>query len=178
MIKNPGLPIGAQVPDFTLLDYFKKSFSLKEARAKGPLIVVLFRGGWCPYCSTYLRRVQAEMVEKANGLGAGIVAISSDAAGVPGDEVDKEALSFPILSDTEGKVLGLFNAANKLTQEEYIEEKKWHDLEAFSLNKLHLIAVPGVVVLDRMGKVVFCELNLDLSKRPDPIAVLKAVSEA
>jgi peroxiredoxin len=175
MIQNPGLPLGAQVPDFTLPDFFGKPFRMSEALARGPLIVVLFRGGWCPYCNTYLRRAQEEMAGKAAELGAGMVAISSDAPGVAADVVDKQALAFPVLSDPPGDVLGLFNAANALSPEEYAEEKKWHDIEAYSLNQSHVIAVPGVLVLGRDAKVAFCELNLDLSKRPDPQAVLKAV---
>lgn len=178
MILKTGLAPGSFAPDFTLNDFYRKPWRLREAQRKGPVVIVFFRGGWCPYCSAYLRRVQGELAEKVAALGGSIVAISSDSPGIPSEEVDKKALSFPVLSDPDGKVLDLFNAANHLSPSEYAAEKQWHDIEAYSLNKLHIIAVPGVTVLDQDGKVIFNELNLDLQKRPEPAAVLRVLKGA
>ncbi len=176
MEPKTGLPLGSKVPDFTLPDFNRQPYHLADALAKGPVVLVFFRGGWCPYCSAYLRRVQAELTKQVTALGGSIAAISSDSPGIPAEEVDKEALGFPVLSDPEGRVLATLNAANPLSPEEYAAEKQWHDLEAFSRNRLHIIAVPGVTAINRHGVVVFNELNLDLRLRPEPSAVLAALA--
>lgn len=178
MEPKTGLTLGAKAPDFTLPDFNRQPYHLADALAKGPVVLVFFRGGWCPYCSAYLRRVQAELTLPVRALGASIAAISSDSPGVPAEEVDKEALGFPVLSDPEGRVLAGLNAANALTPEEYEAERQWHDLEAFSRNRLRIIAVPGVTVLDRNGAVIFNELNLDLRLRPEPADILAALAKA
>jgi len=172
------MALGAQAPDFTLPDFHRQPWQLKVALARGPVVIVFFRGGWCPLCSAYLRRVKAELLAPAQALGATVVAISSDAPGVPSEHDDKDSLGFAVLSDPEGQMLSDYGAAKQLSPEEYALERQWHDLEAFSMNKKHLIAVPGVMVISRLAKVTFCELNPNLNLRPEPKRILEALTRS
>ncbi len=178
MTSHRGLSVGAQAPDFTLSDFQRKPWSLSQALIQGPVVIIFFRGGWCPFCSAYLRRAKAELLLPSQKLGASLVAISSDAPGVPSELDDKSAFGFSILSDPDGTMLEAYQAANRLSPEEYAMEKEWHDIEAFSLNKKHLIAVPGVTVLNRQGRVIYNELNLDLNLRPEPSRILEALKKS
>lgn len=175
MPSDPGLPLGVLAPDFELPDFHGQAYRLGEALARGPVLLIFFRGGWCPYCNTYLRRAQAELLGPLQARGASLAAISSDAPGVAADEVDKDALGFPVLSDPQGQVLEAYNACKRLSDEEYKAELQWHDIEKYSKDQRHITAIPGVILLSAKGRVLFSELNRDLHQRPDSAKILQAV---
>src|SRR5271155_3036466 len=48
------LAVGVTAPEFTLQDQNGRSVSSVELQTKGPLVIVFFRGRWCPFCMTSL----------------------------------------------------------------------------------------------------------------------------
>ena len=55
--------VGETAPDFTLPNANGKPVSLDEALARGPVVVVFYRGTWCPFCNTQLRALQQNLPE-------------------------------------------------------------------------------------------------------------------
>jgi protein-disulfide isomerase len=49
-----GLKVGDKAPDFVLKTADGKLFTLGEAIKSGPLVIVFYRGQWCPYCNKQL----------------------------------------------------------------------------------------------------------------------------
>lgn len=49
------LNVGAKMPAFNLKDANGKSVSSEDLLKQGNLVVVFYRGSWCPFCNTYLR---------------------------------------------------------------------------------------------------------------------------
>jgi thiol-disulfide isomerase/thioredoxin len=56
--KPEGLFINSKAYDFKAKDQDGKEVSLKELRKKGPVVVLFYRGNWCPYCNRELKRFQ------------------------------------------------------------------------------------------------------------------------
>ena len=50
---NP-LLIGSSIPDSILLTVDGEEFDLNAEIAGKPTVLIFYRGGWCPYCSTQL----------------------------------------------------------------------------------------------------------------------------
>ena len=42
---------GEQAPAFQLPDGYGAAFSSREALRRGPIVLVFYRGRWCPYCN-------------------------------------------------------------------------------------------------------------------------------
>ena len=53
---------GSTVPAFTLPDQFGRSVQLRDQLRGGSVVLLFFRGGWCPFCSLTLRAWQRELV--------------------------------------------------------------------------------------------------------------------
>ena len=69
------LNVGAKMPSFTLIDAEKKSVSSEDLLKQGNLVLVFYRGAWCPFCNLYLKNLQKSLGEiEANG--GKLVAIS------------------------------------------------------------------------------------------------------
>ncbi len=68
---------GAGVPDAPLRRLDKTETTLHEALAGKPTILVVFRGGWCPYCTRHLVGLRA-VSERLRGMGYQLIAVSPD----------------------------------------------------------------------------------------------------
>ena len=68
------LKVGASLPDFALPDQDEQIVRSDLLLHEGPLILVFFRGGWCPYCDIAMRAMEAEK-PKIEALGATLLGI-------------------------------------------------------------------------------------------------------
>jgi hypothetical protein len=50
-IETGALQVGATLPALSLPDATGKPLDLTALNASGPLVIVFYRGGWCPYCN-------------------------------------------------------------------------------------------------------------------------------
>ena len=56
--KPEGLFINSKAPDFKAKDQNGVDINLKDIRKKGPVVIIFYRGNWCPYCNKELTRLQ------------------------------------------------------------------------------------------------------------------------
>ena len=66
---------GEQAPTFQLRDGYGWAFSSREALRRGPIVLVFYRGRWCPYCNIDLRAIEAASHD-IRSLGASLVVVS------------------------------------------------------------------------------------------------------
>ena len=57
------LTVGAQAPAFSLKDSSGKLVTSKALLKEGNMVLVFYRGSWCPYCNLYLRNLQKRLAE-------------------------------------------------------------------------------------------------------------------
>ena len=95
--------VGAPLPDFALHD---ESGNLVRLRALSgqPLVLVWFRGSWCPYCRRQLSELQTELLRFAPGT-LRILAVAADPPEPLAVLKRDLRLSFPILSDPERRLV-------------------------------------------------------------------------
>ena len=101
--------VGEPAPAIVLPDAHGKPFDVAQLLAKGPVIVTFYRGGWCPYCNLELKAYQ-DVMPRIIAAGASLVAISPEKPDESLSTTEKNALTFPVLSDvgqSVGKAFGL-----------------------------------------------------------------------
>lgn len=101
------LKIGDSAPDFILPDTHGNAVRLYSLLRAAHVVVVFYRGSWCPYCDLHLRGFQRRLVELCE-LGAQVVAISPQLAGDLLSAQIKSQLALPMLSDHGDKVIRQF----------------------------------------------------------------------
>ena len=67
---------GEAIRDFELSDGTGSTVKNLELRTRGPLLIVFYRGSWCPFCNLTLQAFQERYSEIAN-RGVKVVAIFS-----------------------------------------------------------------------------------------------------
>ena len=72
-----GLFIASKAPDFKAKDQNGKEVRLKDLLKQGKVVLVFYRGYWCPYCNKELSRLQ-DSLQLIKDKGATLIAISPE----------------------------------------------------------------------------------------------------
>ena len=72
-----GLKVGDTAPDFKVKDTDGKEISLKKALKKGPVVMLFYRGQWCPYCNRQLKALQ-DSLNFIKEKGGTLIAVSPE----------------------------------------------------------------------------------------------------
>ena len=106
---------GDAAPDFILPDAQGNPVRLYSLLREGPVVVVFYRGGWCPYCNLHLRGFQRALPQLRE-LGAQVVAVSPQLPDQSLTTRENNALEFPVLSDVGNKAAHQFGVAFRLSE--------------------------------------------------------------
>jgi len=158
------LAVGAEIPDVTLLKMDETPVALRSL-LRQPVILVFYRGGWCPYCKLQLAGLQ-EIEDDLKSMGFRILAVSPDLPEHLRASVDKGSLSYTLLSDSDMEAASAFGIAFRVDDPTVEKYKEFNiDLEAASGRKHHRLPVPAVFVIDQRGIVRFSHAHLDYKVR-------------
>ena len=171
------LKVGQSAPDFTLPDAFGKEVSLRSMRAKGPVVISFYRGEWCPFCNLEMRALQ-EALPKIQKLGATLIAISPEKPDHAMVAIEKNKLTFPVLSDFGNKVARQFGIVFQVGQEviEFSKNVFKNDLALRNGEDSYELPVPATYVVDQSGLIRFAHVSVDyMTGRAEPEAVVAAL---
>ncbi|MBD3166148.1 redoxin domain-containing protein [bacterium] len=167
--------VGSNIPDLTLSTYRGTPFDLTSAVRSQPTVLVVYRGGWCPYCTSQLAGLRKVMPE-LEPLGYQLIAISADRPSKLRGTIEEQDLSYILLSDSAqvaSKALGLAFEVDRGTRTRY--KGFGIDLHEASGMEHNILPVPAVFVLDMEGVVRFSYVNPDYRIRLDPAMLLAAL---
>ncbi|MEO0474855.1 MAG: peroxiredoxin-like family protein, partial [Planctomycetota bacterium] len=159
--------VGDQAPAFTLPDAKGKDVSLTSLLEQGPVVIVFYRGAWCPYCNLTLAAWQDEL-ETIQGLGAQLVAISPQLPDYSLTSQQKNDLAFPVLSDVGNKVADGFGITTQVTPEIINFWEGKFDLVAHNGDASAKLPLPATYVIDTDGTIQFAHAHEDYRVRAEP----------
>lgn len=174
---SPILP-GMIVPDTQIEDINKDVLQTSELFAQKPTILVMYRGGWCPYCNAQLNRLKS--VEKAiEFLGFQIIAISPDSNKNIQEQQSREKIAYTLMADPKmelAKNMGLAFYLDNKTAEKYRDRMGVPFIDVKGAERVAL-PVPAVYILDQKGMVHFQYVNPNYDVRLSEELLYKAASE-
>lgn len=176
-----GLPIGAKAPDFSLPDTADKLISLSDTLKQGPVVLVFYRGEWCPFCNLQLHALEVAYPELRK-LGATLLAVSPQKIDKAMVQQNKGALSFPLLSDVKGDCLRAYKLLYSIPPEmqKVYQERFGLNLEEYNGPGRWELPVTATYIIGTDGTIAAGVVDLDYTKRMDPkdiITALKALKK-
>ena len=176
-IEGRALQAGSPAPDLTLPDALGRPVRLSTLWAQGPLVLIFYRGGWCPYCNLELRAWQQQLPELRR-LGAQLVAVSPQTPDHSLSTAEKNELAFPVLSDSALQAATGFGVAFEMPPD-LIElyGLMGHDLPVLNGNGRWVLPVPATYGIDRDGRIVYAHIEADYRERAEPRDVLLAMAD-
>ncbi len=171
----PGIKIGEKAPDFVLNNALDKPVSLKDKLQQGPVVLVFYRGAWCPFCNMHLHVLQKSLPEFQK-YGAQLITITPQSPDKSVDQFKEKGYPFEVLSDLDSKVMKDYKLYFELPAE-LVEVYKNHglDIEAFNGKGRNVLPVPGSFVIDTNGIVRAMHADTDYKKRMEPSAIIDAL---
>ena len=178
-IEQRALHAGDRAPrDLVLPDALGRPVRLADLWQSGPLVLLFYRGGWCPYCNLELRAWQREL-GALRRLGASLVAISPQTPDNSLSTTEKNELAFPVLSDSSLAAAEAFGVAFTLSPELVeLYGSVGNELPVINGNGQGTLPLPATYVIDRNGRIEFALVEADYRQRAEPAAVMAAAARA
>jgi peroxiredoxin len=166
--KPEGLFLNSKAKEFKGIDQAGNEISLKELRKKGPVVLVFYRGNWCPYCNKELKRLE-DSLQLIKDKGASLVAITPEKAEGVAKTVEKTKASFSILSDENRQIMKAYDVAFKVDDKTTARYKSF-DIDLVKNNGQKegevYLPVPAVYIIDKEGNIKYRYFQEDYRKRP------------
>lgn len=167
-----GLIAGVKAPDFTLVDSTGQKITLSEELLKGPVVLIFYRGTWCPFCNLELKAYQ-RMNDDIKAIGGQLIAVSPQTPNYSAFVQEKNELNFHVLSDLHNKTAEKYNLKFKLPEYVYpIYRSLDISLETFNGDHSWELPVPATYVIDKAGIIRFASAEADYKKRMEPSEVM------
>ena len=171
------LHAGQPAPDFTLPDAAGQPVSLAALLASGPVVLVFYRGNWCPYCNVQLRAYN-QALASFQALNATLVAVSPQTPDLTSLTAEEKELRFPVLSDLGNTVAKQYGLAYQVGDAVY---HTLHgvgiDLATFNGDDSGELPLTGTFVIAQDGTIAWAGTDANFKQRPDPAVLLDALAK-
>jgi peroxiredoxin len=172
---NTGMPVGSKAPDGHARDLDGKDVALSSLYARGPILLIFYRGGWCPYCNFEIHAFTTGYPEYRK-RGVTPVAVSVDKPEAEARMQATYSIPFPVLSDSDVTIISSFHVARIVGTDESTKMKGFGvDLESYSGRTHHEIAIPALFLIDRAGTVRWAHSDPDIRVRPSTEQILAVI---
>ncbi len=165
---------GEKIPEVSVTSTDGEKRSLSSLINQKPAVLLIYRGGWCPYCNTHLVEIR-EAEQEIRDLGYRIIAISPDSPEMLKKSVNEQKLNYTLYSDAEGDLIKSFGIAFRAPE-------KYEDMlikRSKDLNR-DILPVPSVFVISKDRTIRFQYINPNYKTRISSnllIAALKSLNQ-
>ena len=171
-----GIEVGVKAPLFTAIDAQNKSFSLKEALKKGPVVLIFYRGFWCPVCNKHLSSLQDSLMQ-IQASGAQIIAVSPEKPEYLDEMAEKTGAEFTLLYDEGYKIADAYDvtfkpSAMQLFTYNTILGGKLKDSHSDDSQRL---PIPATYIINQEGLIIWRQFDPNYKNRSTVQGILKAL---
>jgi peroxiredoxin len=176
-VAEDGLGVGDSLPDFALEDGAGRTWTSAELLDRGPLVLALFRGGWCPYCElTMLALEDARPAIEA--LGATAVGVMPGGRDQVASAAAKRGVRYPLLADPANGFARMCGLTYELSSgHTRIHQARGRDFPVLHKDAIWRLPVPAVFVAEPSARVAFAFSDVDPARWPDPDALLSSLEQ-
>ena len=163
-LNNKPLEHGDLVPEFSFTPIGEEKQCIYDTLSKSPVVIVFFRGSWCPSCIQELRNIQQEIGE-FNIKNIKVFAISPDDFDQTAHLKSSEDLSYQLISDKENRIAKIFDISIPLAstlnqyQKKRIQKQTGIDADNYE------VPVPATYIIDKKGRILYHFVDFDYTKR-------------
>jgi len=162
-----------EIPTAQVFQQNGNAIDLKEYIGNKKVIVVFYRGGWCPYCIRHLSALY-EIKAEIDSLGFELIGITPDNFSRLDSSIQRSGnTNFKLFSDKEVNAINAYGIGWKINDELYKKYKDSYnmDTEWWSGAKHHILPVPSVFIV-KEGKIQYQHVDPIYKQRLSPEILL------
>jgi peroxiredoxin len=167
-----GLFIASKAPDFRAKDQHGTEIRLKDLLKQGKVVLVFYRGQWCPYCNKELSRLQ-DSLQLIKDKGATLVAVSPELPENVSKTVEKTKAEYSILYDEGLKIMKAYDVEFELPENTLTRYRNAGlDIEKNNGANGKYLPVPAIFIIDKESTITYRFFEPDYKKRPSVLELL------
>ena len=173
-----GLEPGTKVPMFHALDMQGNDFSLKEALEHGPVVIIFYRGHWCPVCNKHLKTLQ-DSLDVIQQYGATLIAVSPEKVPLLGKTAEKTGVKFTLVHDENYRIAEAFDIQFR---PDSMQRVMYNTMLGANLKDAHSdetqqLPIPATFVIGSDGKITWRHFDPDYRKRSTVKDIVSALGK-
>ncbi len=160
-----GLKVGDMAPEFSGIDQNGNKFSLTDALKNGDVVMLFYRGQWCPYCNKQLSHF-SDSLQLLTAKGATLLAITPETKENVKKTVEKSKTSFSVIEDKGLAIMKAYKV-NFAVDEKTVTRYKGYGIDFDKANGENgaNLPVPATYIIGKDKKVKYVFFNTDYKKR-------------
>lgn len=167
-----GLFLNSKAPDFKAKDQNGNEVRLKDLLKKGKVVLVFYRGQWCPYCNKYLGKLE-DSLQLIKDKGATVVAVTPEKPESVAMTIEKTKAEYAVLYDEDLKIMKAYDVEfevpeNTLTRYRNAGIK----IDENNGKNGNFLPIPATYIIDKESTIVYRFFNQDYRKRPSVREIL------
>jgi len=167
-INNEHLNVGEKAPDILAKDQNGLTIDSKKILKNKKILLVFYRGNWCPYCRRHLASLQGNLNElhKKNVF---VMVVTPEKPTKNLETQDKLKTEFSIIHDADNSIMTAFKVAykvDKTTVTSYYNRVQKKIAQYNDANN-DVLPVPATYLIDTNGKIIYVQYNADHKIRSD-----------
>lgn len=151
-----GLQVNQSAPDFKAEDQNGSKIHLKSLLKKGPVVLIFYRGEWCPYCNKHLKQLE-DSLSQITSKGAKVIAVTPQKPEFIAKTIEQTKASFSIVHDDGLNIMKSYDVAFRVDDKTIELYKKYKiDFNVINGEKNGTnLPVPAVYVINKRGKITY-----------------------
>ena len=167
-----GLFLNSKAPDFRAKDQHGNEVRLKDLWKKGKVVLVFYRGEWCPYCNKNLQRLE-DSLQLIKDKGATVIAVTPEQPESIAKTIEKTKAEYTIIHDVDLKIMKAYEVEFEVPENTL---KRYRNggikLDEVNGKNGNYLPVPATYIIDKEGNITYRFFNTDYKKRPSVKEIL------
>lgn len=159
------LKVGETAINFKGTDQFGNEFELAKTLEKGPVVLLFYRGHWCPYCNKQLSQME-DSLDFITDKGGIVVAVTPEKPEYIDQTIEKTNASFLILHDKDLNIMNKYGVGFELSDiivDKYLSRGR--DLDIINGNNGANLPVPATYIISQENEILYVFYDVDYRKR-------------
>jgi peroxiredoxin len=171
--KPVALKVGDKAPDFMAKDHAGNMVSLKKMTEKGKVVVMFYRGAWCPFCNKYMSQLEQSLPE-FSAKNATVIAITPETDESINKAIDKTKATFSVIYDKDRSIMKNWKVAYSMS-DDMKTKYKGYGLDLEKQQGDWMLPVPATYVVGKDGKIEYVHFDENYQKRAEVTDILKVL---
>lgn len=167
-----GLKVNDKAPEFSGKDQNGKTITLSDELKKGKVVLIFYRGQWCPYCNKELKGIQ-DSLSLISSKGASVVAVTPEQPENVTKTIGKTNASYPVISDEGLKIMKAYDVSYAV-EGDLAEKYKSYGMDFMKANGSNgaNLPVPAVYIIDTNGNIIYRYFDVDYRNRASVMEIV------
>jgi peroxiredoxin len=167
-----GLFLNSKAPDFKAKDQNGNEVRLKDLLKKGRVVLVFYRGQWCPNCNKFLSRLE-DSLSLIKAKGATVIAVTPELPENIKLTIEKTKAEYSVLYDEGLKIMKAYDVEFEVPENVLTRYRNSGiKIDENNGKNGNFLPIPATYIIDKEANITYRFFNPDYKKRPSIAEIL------